>query len=231
MSATKFVSYIRVSSTEQGESGLGLEAQRQAVSEHLARDSGKLLCEFVEVESGSRNNRAQLQAAIELCKRYKATLLIAKLDRLARNVAFISALMESRLDFVAVDNPHANKLMIHMLAAFAEHERDQISARTKAALTAAKARGVVLGRYGREVLSKENRAKAMERARELAPVVNKLRVQGLTVEQITEVMSRRGIPTPRGKQWYPATVHSLIRRVANLQNDHPSSPRVSIQTT
>src|SRR5229473_1942398 len=94
MNATNFVSYIRVSTTEQGESGLGLEAQRQTVSEYLARESGKLLCEFVEVESGSRNDRAQLQAAIELCKRYKATLLIAKLDRLARNVAFISRLME-----------------------------------------------------------------------------------------------------------------------------------------
>src|SRR5579859_801088 len=111
MSAPKFVSYMRVSTTEQGQSGLGLEAQRRAVNEFLARASGNLLCEFVEVESGSRNDRTQLQAAIERCKRYKATLLIAKLDRLARNVAFISTLMESGLDFVAVDNPHANKLM------------------------------------------------------------------------------------------------------------------------
>jgi DNA invertase Pin-like site-specific DNA recombinase len=165
MSATNFVSYTRVSTTEQGQSGLGLEAQRQAVGEYLARESGHLLCEFVEVESGTRNDRSQLAAAIELCKRYKATLLIAKLDRLARNVAFISALMESRLDFVAVDNPHANKLMIHLLAAFAEHERDQISVRTKAALAAAKARGAVLGRHGRELLSKQNHASAVDRAR------------------------------------------------------------------
>jgi DNA invertase Pin-like site-specific DNA recombinase len=114
---------------EQGESGLGLQAQRRAVTEYLARKSGKFLCEFVEVESGSRNDRLQQTDAIELCKRYKAILLIAKLDRLARNVAFISRLMESGLDFVAVDNPHANKLMIHLLAAFAEHERDQIRAR------------------------------------------------------------------------------------------------------
>ena len=129
MSATNFVSYIRVSTTEQGQSGLGLEAQRRAVTEYLARKSGKFLCEFVEVESGRRNDRLQQTDAIELCKRYKAILLIAKLDRLARNVAFISRLMESGLDFVAVDNPHANKLMIHLLAAFAEHERDQIRAR------------------------------------------------------------------------------------------------------
>jgi len=160
MSATNFVSYVRISTTEQGESGLGLEAQRQEVSEYLARASGKPLCEFVEVESGSRNDRLQLTAAVELCKWCKATLIIAKLDRLARNVAFISKLMESGLDFLAVDNPHANNLMIHMLAAFTEHERDHIRARTKAALAAAKARGVALGRYGREVLSKQNHEKA-----------------------------------------------------------------------
>jgi DNA invertase Pin-like site-specific DNA recombinase len=213
MSATNFVSYIRVSSTEQGQSGLGLEAQRRAVSEYLARESGKLLCEFVEVESGSRNDRLELTGAIQLCKSYKATLLIAKLDRLARNVAFISKLMESGVTFIAADNPHANKLMIHMLAAFAEHERDQIRARTKAALAAAKARGVVLGRYGREVLSKQNREKAIERACELGPTITELRAQGLTVAQITEAMNERGIETVRGKRWHPATVHSLIRRI------------------
>jgi len=152
------------------------------------------------VESGSRNDRSQLQAAIELCKRYKATLLVAKLDRLARNVAFISTLMESGLDFIAVDNPQANKLMLQMLAAFAEHERDQIRVRTKAALAAAKARGVALGRYGREVLSKQNHERAIERARELAPVVTELRVRGLTVLQITNLMNQRGIPTVRGKR-------------------------------
>lgn len=217
MSATHFVSYIRVSTTEQGKSGLGLDAQRQAVNEYLARESGRLLCEFVEVESGSRNDRTQLNDAIELCKRKKATLLIAKLDRLARNVAFISTLMESGLDFLAADNPHANKLMIHMLAAFAEHERDQIRARTKAALAAAKARGVVLGRYGREVLSKMNHAKAVERAGDLAPVIIELRTRGLTVQQITEVMNQRRIPTVRGKRWHPATVHSLIRRVRSIR--------------
>jgi DNA invertase Pin-like site-specific DNA recombinase len=222
MNATKFVSYIRVSTTEQGNSGLGLEAQRQAVSDYLARESGHLLCEFVEVESGSHDDRVQLQAAIELCKRYKATLLIAKLDRLARNVAFISRLMESRLDFIAADNPHANKLMIHLLAAFAEHERDQISTRTKAALAAAKARGVGLGRYGREVLSKRNHANATERARELAPVVDDLRNGRLSVQQITEAMNLRRTPTVRGKRWHPATVHALLRRVENIKSSRVS---------
>jgi DNA invertase Pin-like site-specific DNA recombinase len=186
MNATKFVSYIRVSTTEQGESRLGLEAQRQALSEYLARETCEFIAEFVEVESGSRNDRPQLKAAPELCKRQRATLIIAKLDRLARNVRFISDLMEAGVAFIAADNPHANKLMIHMLAAFAEHERDQIRARTEAALAAAKARGVVLGRYGREVLSKQDHAKAVERARELAPLIIELRVRGFTVGQITE---------------------------------------------
>jgi DNA invertase Pin-like site-specific DNA recombinase len=126
-------------------------------------------------------------------------------------------LIESGLDFLAVDNPHANKLMIHMLAAFAEHERDQIGVRTNAALAAAKARGVVLGRYGREVLSKRNHAEALERARELAPVITELRSHGLTVEQMTEVMNQRCIPTACGKRWHPATVHRLIRRVRNIE--------------
>jgi DNA invertase Pin-like site-specific DNA recombinase len=176
---TRFVSYLRVSTTEQGQSGLGLEAQRQAVSDYLARHPHQLLCEFVEVENGSRNDRPQLKAAVELCKPYKATLIIAKLDRLARNVAFIATLMESRVPVIAADNPHANKLTLHLLAAFAEHGRDQISARTKAALAAAKARGIVLGRYGLEVLSKRNHARAVECARGLAPVMVELRARVL----------------------------------------------------
>jgi len=211
-----FVSYLRVSTAEQGQRGLGLEAQRHAVCEYINRVSCELLAEFVEIESGGRNNRPQLKAAIELCKKQKATLIIAKLDRLARNVAFISTLMESGISFIAADNPHANKLMIHMLAAFAEHERDQIRARTKAALAAAKARGIVLGRYGREVLSRQNRAKAVELARELAPVLTELRGH-LTFEEMARVMNERGIPTARGRRWHAATVHRLFRRTARIQ--------------
>jgi len=211
-----FVSYLRVSTTEQGQSGLGLEAQRHAVGEYINRVSSELVAEFVEIESGSRNDRPQLKAAIDLCKKQKATLIIAKLDRLARNVAFISTLMESGISFLAADNPHANKLMIHMLAAFAEHERDQIRERTKSALAAATARGVVLGRYGREVLSKQNRAKAIELARQLGPVLTELRGH-LTFEQMARVMNDRGIPTARGKRWHTATVHRLFRRVSAIQ--------------
>lgn len=212
----KFVSYVRVSTAEQGQSGLGLEAQGQAVSEYVSRMSCDLIAQFVEVESGSRNDRPQLKAAIDLCKRQKATLIIAKLDRLARNVAFISTLMESGISFLAADNPHANKLMIHMLAAFAEHERDQIRARTKAALAAAKARGVVLGRYGREVLSKRNKLQAGEQARQLAPVLTELRSNSLTFSEMARIMNERCIPTARGRRWHAATVHRLFHRVSAI---------------
>jgi DNA invertase Pin-like site-specific DNA recombinase len=138
----KWVSYLRVSTDKQGESGLGIEAQRKAVETYLNGGSWTLAQEFVEVESGKRsNNRPQLAAALAACKKLKAKLVVAKLDRLARNVAFISKLMESGVEFVACDFPHANKLTIHILAAVAEHERELISSRTKAALAAAKERG------------------------------------------------------------------------------------------
>ena len=140
--ARQFIAYYRVSTDRQGRSGLGLDAQREAVLRHLAGHAGKLVAEFCEIESGNRSDRPQLAAAIAAAKKAKATLIIAKLDRLARNVHFVSGLMESGVDFVAADNPHANKLMVHMLAAFAEHEREQISQRTKDALAAAKARGI-----------------------------------------------------------------------------------------
>src|SRR5437868_1414451 len=146
---SQFVAYFRVSTTRQGQSGLGLDAQRQAVRDYLGGQAeSQLLAEYTEIESGKRLDRPELHAALATCKRHKATLVIAKLDRLARNVAFIANLIEAGIEFVAVDNPHASRLMLHMLAAFAEHEREQISARTKAALAAAKARGVRLGAHG-----------------------------------------------------------------------------------
>jgi DNA invertase Pin-like site-specific DNA recombinase len=139
-----FIAYYRVSTPRQGTSGLGLEVQRAAVLHHIG--TGRLAAEYTEVESGKRHmNRPQLLAALAECRKKRGTLVIAKLDRLGRNVAFISALMEGGADFVCCDNPHANRLMLHMLAAFAQHEREQISERTKAALAAAKARGVKLG--------------------------------------------------------------------------------------
>ena len=146
--AQQFIAYYRVSTQRQGASGLGLEAQRSAVLTHLAGSDKTVIEEFVEVETGKGSNalekRSQLRLALERCRKTGATLLIAKLDRLARNVHFVSGLIETGVDFVAADMPHANKVMIQMHAVMSEWERDQISERTKAALAAAKARGVVL---------------------------------------------------------------------------------------
>jgi DNA invertase Pin-like site-specific DNA recombinase len=208
-----FVAYYRVSTDRQGRSGLGLEAQRDSVRHHLLRENGSLVVEFVEVESGKRNDRPQLALALAAAKKAKATLIIAKLDRLARNVYFISGLMESGVDFVAADNPHANRLMIHMLAAFAEHEREQISNRTKGALAAAKARGTRLGRHGAEVLAPAHRQDALERAAKLAPVLAELSGAGLSAGRIATELTRRGISTPRGGHWHAQTVLRVLKRI------------------
>jgi DNA invertase Pin-like site-specific DNA recombinase len=127
----KFFSYLRVSTDKQGERGYGLDAQRKAIADYLNGGSWQLLGEYVEVESGKRNDRPQLEAALAACKRHKAKLVIAKLDRLSRNLAFIATLMERKVDFVCCDMPEANRLTIHIIAAMAEHERNMISDRTK----------------------------------------------------------------------------------------------------
>ena len=143
MTNAKYVAYYRVSTDRQGQSGLGLEAHRTAVDNYL--NGGTLLDTFTEVESGRRNDRPELAKALDLCRRRKATLVIAKLDRLARNVAFIANLMDANVDLVAVDMPQANRLTLHIMAAMAEHEAQAVSQRTKAALQAAKERGRKLG--------------------------------------------------------------------------------------
>ena len=211
--AKQFIAYFRVSTDRQGRSGLGLEAQREAVLRHLAGVGGVLHGEFIEVESGKRNDRPQLAAAIAAAKKAKATLIIAKLDRLARNVYFVSGLMESGADFVAADNPHANKLMVHLLAAFAEHEREQISQRTKDALAAAKSRGIRLGRNGAERLAPAYRTEAIERARDLAPILAELKSAGMSARQIAAELTARGIQTPAGGRWHGQTVLRMIGRL------------------
>jgi DNA invertase Pin-like site-specific DNA recombinase len=145
-------------------------------------------------------------------KKAKATLIIAKLDRLARNVHFIAGLMESGVDFVATDNPHANKLMVHMLAAFAEHEREQISQRTKDALAAAKTRGIKLGRHFADRLAPAYHAAAMERARQLAPVLAELKDAGMSARKMAAELTVRGIPTPNGGRWHGQTVRRILER-------------------
>tara|TARA_Y100000310_G_scaffold278558_1_gene297048 strand:- start:825 stop:1487 length:663 start_codon:yes stop_codon:yes gene_type:complete len=217
MAEGKHIAYYRVSTDKQGESGLGLEAQRKAVTDYLDGGDWELVKEYVEIESGRRNDRPELEAALAACRKHRATLVIARLDRLTRNLHFVSGLMESGVDFVAVDNPHANKFMVHILAAVAEHERDLISQRTKAALAAAKARGVDLGRYGRTVLAPRNRAAADAFAHEIAGTVEQLRREGATtVRALTEAMNDRGVATRNGGRWHVQTTHRLLRRLRRL---------------
>jgi DNA invertase Pin-like site-specific DNA recombinase len=212
----KFVAYYRVSTAQQGKSGLGLEAQKAAVESFLNGGNWQLLGEFTEVESGKRKNRPQLEAALLLCRKQKATLVIAKLDRLARNLHFISGLMEARINFVAVDMPTANRLTVHILAAVAEEEARAISARTKAALASAKARGVVLGAHGSK-LGEANAQAARKSALELKPVIDELRSEGIcSVRAIADSLNARKISTPTGKRWHSTSVHRLLGRMQRV---------------
>lgn len=214
----KFVSYLRVSTKRQGVSGLGLEAQRDAVARHAT--GGMIIREFQEVESGKRQDRPQLDAALKECKLTGATLLVAKLDRLARNVEFTARLMNSSVDFVAADNPHATRLTIHILAAMAEHEREQISNRTKAALAAAKRRGVNLGgrREGNgwkgrnQTLGPLARtAKAVAYAHDLREVLAHIGAGSL--REIAAQLTARNIKTPCGGSWTATAVSRLQSRL------------------
>ena len=216
MPTGKFIAYYRVSTARQGESGLGLAAQKQAVMQYLNGGEWEILAEYTEIESGKRNDRPKLGEAIAACKRLHATLVIAKLDRLARNVHFVSGLMESRVEFIATDNPNANRLMIHMLAAFAEHEREQISKRTKEALAAAKRRGVRLGRHGATFLAPHNHAKAMAFAEGLAPQITAIKEAGhTTVRAICNELNLRTILPAGGAsyKWHVPQVHRLLKRL------------------
>jgi DNA invertase Pin-like site-specific DNA recombinase len=213
----KWISYLRVSTDKQGALGLGVEAQRKAVLDYLSGGKWTLAAEFVEVESGKRNDRPQLAAALAACKKQRAKLVIAKLDRLSRNVHFISGLMDAGVEFVACDMPHANRLTIHILAAVAEHEREAISARTKAALAAAKDRGAVLGNprleqaRGQAVASLK--ADADRFARNVAPIIAEIERSGVTsARAIARALDARGVATPRGGNWSGVQVEAVKSR-------------------
>ena len=201
--ARHFVTYIRVSTQRQGRSGLGLEAQQTAVCDFLNGSDWRLVAEVTEVESGKRSDRPKLAEALKLCRLHGAVLVIAKLDRLARNVAFISNLMESGVEFHAVDFPQANRLTVHILAAVAECEAKAILERTKAALAAAKRRGVKLGGYRGTTMTKAMRKAASEaiakraqsRAADLVPTIAELQAAGATtLRAIAAGLNERGIP-------------------------------------
>lgn len=211
----KFVAYYRVSTNHQGITGLGMEAQKTSVQRFLASNTCELVGEFSEVESGKRKSRPELDKAVALCRKVKARLLIAKLDRLARNALLVLSLRDSGVDFVAVDMPHANKLTITILAAVAEQERDWISERTKAGLAAAKRRGIKLGnphiRKAQAQAVAINRQRATERAIKLAPVIKGIRKAGVTsLHGIAQCLNARGHRTPNGKAFAAQSVKNLL---------------------
>nr|WP_111298133.1 recombinase family protein [Paracoccus saliphilus] len=220
----RFVVYLRVSTDRQGKSGLGLEAQRRAVGDYLTARNGEVLAEYVEVESGKVNDRPQLAAAIAQARKAGAVLLIAKLDRLARNVAFIANLLEAGVEVAAADLPSANRFTLHIMAALAEEEGRMISARTKAALAAAKARGAKLGwsipkRQEEQRKASQRGVEAVSRAADahaqnLLPVVRQIADGGASLNQIAAELNRRGISTARGGKWYATTVRNLLAREA-----------------
>jgi DNA invertase Pin-like site-specific DNA recombinase len=217
------VAYYRVSTREQQASGLGLDAQRAAVGTYMESVQGTVLASLEETESGRKTDRPQLLAALDLCQRTKATLVIAKLDRLARNLSFISQLMDAGVEFVATDMPSANRLTIHIVSAIAEYERELISQRVKAALAAACARGVRVGNPN--VLSVQTQAveaaqqKADAFALRMAPVLSEIEGDGfLSLPQLGRILERRGYRTARGKTvWHPSTVRTLQQRIASLR--------------
>lgn len=228
---SKFVAYYRVSTDKQGRSGLGLEAQRSAVTGYLKDRGWPPLAEYTEVESGKRNSRPQLQAALDYCRLMGSTLVVAKMDRLARNAHFIGTILESDvpvvfLDFQNLGEGAVPRFILQQMASVAELEAGLISERTKAALQAAKARGVKLGgdrgyRPPREQAQKAAQArsaKAQDRARLLAPVMQEVMAQGAgSLQEVARELTSRGIPTPSRKGvWHPTMVSRVLGRIEEV---------------
>jgi DNA invertase Pin-like site-specific DNA recombinase len=219
----EWISYLRVSTGKQGKSGLGIEAQRAAVADFLNGGPWKLVKEYVEVESGKRADRPKLAEAISACKAYGAKLVIAKLDRLSRDAHFLLGLEKAGIDFVAADMPNANRLTVGIMAVVAEEERRMISARTKAALAAAKRRGVKLGgdrgvvpsRKARRLAIEAVQARADAKAANLAPVLAELQQAGKTsLRAMAAALNEQGIPTSSGAgQWSASQVSRVLERL------------------
>jgi DNA invertase Pin-like site-specific DNA recombinase len=213
-----YVSYYRVSTAKQGQSGLGLEAQKTAVGQFVKDQP--VIEEFVEVESGKKDGRPQLQAAIAHAKQHSATLVIAKLDRLSRNASFIFTLRDSDVDFVCADMPDANTLTVGIFAVLAQHERELISQRTKAALAAKKAQGFKLGKPGNLTLKAaakgnlvwQRKAAENKNNRRAKAMIHSLHLQGLSWSQIAAELNEHGFLTARGRLFHPVQVQRLYFR-------------------
>jgi len=223
MAEGKWISYLRVSTQRQGRSGLGLEAQRNSVTEFLNGGNWSLVKEFVEVESGKRADRPQLEAALQACRAYGAKLVIAKLDRLSRDAHFLLGLDKAGVDFVAADMPTANRLTVGIMAMVAEEERRMISKRTKDALQAAKRRGVRLGgdrgvqptAKVRKLAVAALQARAASKAADIAPIIAELQAAGVTSRTgLAAGLNERDIPTPRpGGKWTATQVSRVLERI------------------
>ena len=214
---TSFTAYYRVSTSKQGESGLGIEAQRQSVHNYIKAVGGGLIHEYVEVESGRKSQRPELDKAIKQCTDNGSVLLIAKLDRLARNVHFVSGLLESGVKFIAADMPNADRFMLHVYAAMAEEEARRISIRTKAALAAAKERGVVLGKNATKLAIK-HKTEADIFAAKVGPVIHELiRANNLSYREAANSLNRIKLCTYKGGNWHPTSVHRIIIRFEKLR--------------
>jgi DNA invertase Pin-like site-specific DNA recombinase len=220
MADGKHIAYYRVSTAKQGRSGLGLDAQRKAVADYLNGGSWELAGEFVEVESGKNDDRPQLVEALNLCELTGAKLVVAKLDRLSRNVAFLATLQDSDVQFVAADMPEANELTVHIMAAVAQAERKAISRRTKDALAAAKARGVRLGgargnlddlRKGPKASASSRSKTSRDRAVKVRRRIDAIRAAGVdSLREIASALNDAGVTTPRGGQWQAAQVKRVL---------------------
>ena len=209
----KYVAYYRVSTVQQGVSGLGLDAQKAAVASYLNGGDWQMVAEYVEIESGKRSDRPQLQAAIAAAKKSRAILLVAKLDRLTRNVHFLTGLLESGVRFKAADMPEADKTMVQMMAVLAEWERDRISERTKAALAEAKRRGKKLGNPNLVADNSVRMAEAQARAEALRKTLRGLQRQGMAQREMVEELNRAGLPAARGGQWSLMQLQRVLKRL------------------
>lgn len=205
----QIISYLRVSSQAQGRSGLGLEAQRETIENYRRSVNGSLLAEYVDIQSGKKNERSGLSQAIEHARRTQSALVIAKLDRVSRRVSFIANLMESNISFVVAELPNADEFQLHIYAAIAQQERKLISERTKAALAQAKKRGVKLGSYGK-TLAKLNKVKAQKFARQFKERITQMRKEGLTLREVAQVFNEEGISSSNGSKWHATSVMRVV---------------------